>query len=187
MEIEQEAMLEIMPRLAGKLVLDLACGTGRWGKIAQAEGANCVLGLDNSFAMLQHGVLADCALSDMTALPLPTGSFDVVICGLAVGHLPTEKFRVTLCEIGRVLKEGGEVVLSDFHPFQAWSGAKRTFEGQDGKTYAIEHYIHRYSDYHMAARQAQLQIIEVREPVYQHGMPVVLVFRLTKKGLYDTH
>src|SRR5262245_56079694 len=92
MEIEQESMLRLLPDLANRDVLDLACGTGRYAAIAHQRGARSVLGTDNSLAMLragsQVGVQAHFAESHMASLPISSRSFDVVLCGLALGHLP---------------------------------------------------------------------------------------------------
>jgi SAM-dependent methyltransferase len=55
MQLEQDAMLQLMPDMRGKWVLDLACGTGRYGLIALEQGAAGVVGVDNSPDMLQPG------------------------------------------------------------------------------------------------------------------------------------
>src|SRR5437764_64541 len=55
MEIEQAAMLRLMPTLTDRVVLDLACGTGRYGRIATQAGAAQVVGVDNSVPMLEAG------------------------------------------------------------------------------------------------------------------------------------
>ena len=111
------------------------------------------------------------------AIPLPDASVDVVICGLALGHLP--EIEESMCEIGRVLKSGGIALISDFHPYQYLNGARRTFRGSDGRVYEVEHYVHLVSDYHHVGMQAGLNITGILEPAYE-GMPVVLVMRFQK-------
>src|SRR5215468_1484054 len=56
MEIEQESMLRLLPDLADRDVLDLACGTGRYAAIAHQRDARNVVGTDNSLAMLRGGL-----------------------------------------------------------------------------------------------------------------------------------
>jgi arsenite methyltransferase len=52
---------------------------------------------------------------DMTALPFPDASFDVVTSALAVHNLPTaEGRRRALGEATRVLRPGGRLLLADF-------------------------------------------------------------------------
>jgi len=191
MEAEESAMVSLLPELAGQVVLDLACGTGRYGLLAQERGAKAVIGLDNSQAMLRANPLEVRALSTSEALPLAGSSVDVVLCGLALGHLP--RLEPTMREISRVLKSGGAALISDFHPFIFLSGQRRTFTAPDGQTYAVEHYPHLYADYHRAVREAGLHIERVVEPRLgqdatvrfadddtRAGTPVIIVYHLTK-------
>src|SRR5262249_38697865 len=87
MEAEEAAMKSLFPTLAGQVVLDLACGTGRYGLLARDSGAGLVIGLDNSPAMLHANSLPYRALATTEAVPLADHSIDVILCGLALGHL----------------------------------------------------------------------------------------------------
>ena len=69
MEIEQSAMLQLLPDVENKVVLDLACGTGRYGLIAQEKHAAQVYGFDNSFAMLAAAAIADVSLATTGSYP----------------------------------------------------------------------------------------------------------------------
>lgn len=176
MQAEQQAMLDLLPPLARQTVLDLACGTGRYGLIAQERGAACVLGLDNSAAMLSANPLARRVQATTEAIPLASRSLDGIICGLALGHLP--RLLPSLNEMARVLKPHGWVLVSDFHPFIFLNGAQRTFRAPDGRVYAVEHYAHLYADYQQAAVQAGLSTEAVREPALpDQAVPVVIVYR----------
>jgi malonyl-CoA O-methyltransferase len=161
MRTEEAAMRSLLPDLSARIVLDLACGTGRYGLLAQEQGAALVVGLDNSAAMLAAGALQHTALATLEALPLPGNAIDVILCGLALGHLP--RVGPALSEMGRVLRPGGLALVSDFHPLVAFSGGQRTFVAPNGRTYAVEHYPHLYADYHRAGREAGLQIVDVIE------------------------
>lgn len=183
MQVEEAAMLDLLPPLTGQTVLDLACGTGRYGLIAAGRGAAAVISLDNGAAMLARNPARWRALASSEAIPLPDAAVHGVLCGLALGHLP--QLAPSLREISRVLKPGGWALVSDFHPLLYLSGRRRTFTAPDGQTYAVEHYPHLYSDYHAAAQPAGLLITAVAEPRRQppsavHDLPVVLVLRLQK-------
>ncbi|MEP7290740.1 MAG: class I SAM-dependent methyltransferase [Chloroflexota bacterium] len=183
---EQAAMLDLMPPLAGQVVLDLACGTGRYGLLAQARGAKYVLGIDNSAAMLNLNPLVNRVQSTSEAVPLANHSVDLVICALALGHLP--RLQPSLSEIGRVLKPGGIALVSDLHPAIALAGGQRTFHGSDGQLYAVEHYVHVIDDYQRAGQAAGLQIDALQEPALDSASgagssPVVIVFRFRKPAL----
>jgi malonyl-CoA O-methyltransferase len=43
MQTEQIAMLDMLPDVSGRVVLDLACGTGRYSLLARARGASRVI------------------------------------------------------------------------------------------------------------------------------------------------
>lgn len=186
MEAEQQAMLDLMPTLAGQAVLDLACGTGRYGWLAKEHGAARVVEIDNSRDMLVANGLRDRAQATSEAIPLSSGSIEVVLCGLALGHLP--RLQQSMDEIARVLKPSGTALVSDVHPFVALNGGARTFRGSDGKAYAVEHYPHLYGDYQRTAAQAGLAIDMVLEPTMDSTAgapttaPVAIVFRFYKRG-----
>lgn len=180
MEIEQTAMLSLMPDMTHLRVLDLACGTGRYGLIAQSSGASLVIGIDDSYAMLKQSPLASLCMGSMARIPLATACMDVVLCGLAVGHYPD--LNEIMAEIARVLVPDGVAVISDFHPFQYLSGARRTFSIGE-KTFEVEHYPHLYTHIQHATSRSNLMIEEIGEPILeQQEFPVVLVYRVRKSA-----
>jgi ubiquinone/menaquinone biosynthesis C-methylase UbiE len=111
--------------LAGKTVIDVGCGTGRhWEKIL-GRGPATLVGYDVSAGMLArlktkyphatvHRASAEC-LSDAQG-----ASCDVIVSTLAVSHV--ESIEAALAEWARVLRAGGDVLLTDFHPAAAATG-----------------------------------------------------------------
>lgn len=186
MQAEEQAMRSLLPSMPGCSILDLACGTGRYALIARQLGAGRVIALDNSEAMLRASTLMGAACATTEAIPLADQTVDGIICGLALGHLP--RLDPTFQEMGRVLKPGGWLLLSDVHPFIFLNGAQRTFQAADGRTYAVEHYPHLIADYHAAAQAVGLSLEALAEPVLQAGVvapvtstvPVALVLRWRK-------
>jgi len=189
MEVEEEAMLMLLPRLEGCTCLDLACGSGRYLLHQKKQEAELIFGTDSSHEMLLKAKEAcqtmGLSRSDLLYLPFSSQSFDVVTCGLAVGHV--ENLKQAMREISRVLVNGGIVVYSDMHPIGALVGWQRDFISSDGKTYVLEHHIHLYSAHVQACREAGLTIDMVLEPLsgsrgdprYSH-FPLVLVIRAVK-------
>lgn len=106
-----------VPLVAGKVVLDVACGAG-YGSALLARQARSVHGVDISAQALAHAtatyagaagnlqfVAADCG-----SLPFGDGSFDVVVSFETIEHIAgQERF---LDEIARVLRPAGVLVLS---------------------------------------------------------------------------
>lgn len=183
METEETAMRQLLPDLSGQVVLDLACGSGRYGLLAAQQGAKLVIGLDNSPAMLAANRQPRLALGTTDAIPLPDQSVDVILCGLALGHVP--QLAPSIREMGRVLTGDGLALISDFHPLAAFAGGQRTFRAGNGKLYAVEHYPHLYADYHRAVHAAGLAIIEVIErgaDTIETAAPIVIVYALRKPG-----
>jgi len=180
MAVEQGAVLDLLPDVAGAIVLDLACGTGRYAKLARARGAAAAIGLDLSPEMLRTGagVATGVARGDLASLPFRTGAVGVVICGLAVGHL--QRLDGAIGEMGRVLAPRGTLLYSDFHPSAYRAGQRRTFSA-DGARYAVEHHVHSHSAHLAACRAAGLDIDAVRELGGGNGVAAVLVIRARRR------
>ena len=120
--------------LRGRVVADIGCGTGRhWAKILSYRPARLV-GYDVSSGMLdilqkkypqaetylfQGGLLSE----------LPTGSVDVVLSTLTAAHIPD--IVGALKEWTRILKPGGEMIITDYHPAALARGGQRTFRAGD--------------------------------------------------------
>jgi len=182
MALEQRAVLELLPEVAGRATLDLACGSGRYLKQLIQRGAARAVGVDLSLPMLirARAISTLLAQADLLALPLTASSFDVIVCALAIGHVAD--LARALVEIGRTLVPGGVLVYSDFHPFGVLAGWKRTFRADDGRDIAVRHHVHLYEDHLAACRAAGLTIEDVREPriEFEHkwrGYPAVLAIR----------
>jgi SAM-dependent methyltransferase len=99
----------------GQAVLDVACGTGIVARVAadRLGGAGRVVGLDLNPAMLAvaRRVRPDVEWQqgDAAALPFPDGSFDAVLCQMALMFFP-DRTRA-LREMGRVARAGGAVAV----------------------------------------------------------------------------
>jgi malonyl-CoA O-methyltransferase len=187
MELEESALLDMLPAVLGASALDLACGSGRYLKRLLLRGASPVVGLDSSPPMLAHAraITPNLVNADLLSTGLRSSAFRVVTCGLALGHV--QDLRRAMIEISRVMAPEGALVYSDFHPFGSLLGWKRTFRGSDGREYVVRHFTHLYSDHVAACAAAGLHIEEVREPQinFEHrwrGYPALLVIRARKTG-----
>ncbi|MCW2752642.1 MAG: class SAM-dependent methyltransferase [Marmoricola sp.] len=75
--------------LAGARVLDVGAGTAVAGSAALRLGAASVVASDLAAGMLhqREGRIA-AVVADLTRLPFPDASFDVVTAAFCLGHLP---------------------------------------------------------------------------------------------------
>ncbi len=194
MRAEERALLELLPEARGKIALDLACGSGRYARILHERGAAKIFALELSAEMLAHSknIHALFLQGTLEKLPMPANFFDLIVCGLAIGHI--ENLSPAINEISRTLKRGGAFIFSDFHPRLALAGARREFSA-NGARFAVQHFPHLYADHAAALRAAGMQITGVREPIIGkdiqenfdgaakwRGYPGALVIRAEKIG-----
>jgi ubiquinone/menaquinone biosynthesis C-methylase UbiE len=104
------------PIVAGRAVLDIACGTG-YGSALLAQHAARVTGADLSQPALDHARARYAAVpnlefrpADCAALPFPDASFDVVVSFETLEHIAAQE--PFLDEVRRVLRPAGLLVLS---------------------------------------------------------------------------
>jgi demethylmenaquinone methyltransferase/2-methoxy-6-polyprenyl-1,4-benzoquinol methylase len=101
----------------GERVLDLATGTGDLAFAAAAREA-AVVGLDLAPRMIRLARAKPGAagvrfvIGDMSALPVPPSSFDVVTTGYGLRNVPD--LDRAIAEIARVLRPGGRFLSLDF-------------------------------------------------------------------------
>ncbi|MDI4633402.1 class I SAM-dependent methyltransferase [Pelomonas sp. V22] len=168
---EQSAMLELLPPMAGQCALDLACGTGRYSRLLAQRGASSVIACDFSPGMLGHASPAlQRVRADMMYLPFRTASFDLVLAGLAVGHAPD--LGRWLEGVAAVLKPGGHLLYSDFHPDAARAGMTRSFVDTEQRLHVLQHRAYELLQHREAATAAGFEmesLIEVR-PGEGHGL-----------------
>jgi len=104
------------PLVAGRTVLDIACGAG-YGSALLARTATRVTGGDISPETLDHARRRYAAIgnldfrqADCAALPFADASFDVVVSFETIEHIAAQETFVD--EVRRVLRPGGLFVLS---------------------------------------------------------------------------
>jgi ubiquinone/menaquinone biosynthesis C-methylase UbiE len=134
--LDQGVFAELMGNVnvKGKVVADIGCGTGRhWPALFQNHPAG-LTGYDVSDGMLKRLKLK---FPDADTIQI-TGNFlediaddtyDLIISTLTVAHI--ENLEEALLEWCRVLKPGGDIIITDFHPTALAAGGKRTFQYQN--------------------------------------------------------
>lgn len=193
--LERPETESLLPPLAGKDVLDLGAGKGYYAALATAQGARSSVALDITFEMLRGGHRPAVA-ADAAALPLRSGSFDVVIGALLLSFV--SDLEEVLLEVARVLRSGGVVLLSDLHPVASARGWSRSFTGPSGERLVLNAPPPPLLRVEQALNAAGLGIAERREPVIDgrladefqragrkdfetlRGTPLLALFRASK-------
>lgn len=106
------ALLASLGPCAGRRVLDLGCGKGRFAERLGARGAK-VVGLDVSAAMLASARGFQRVLGSARRLPFAGGAFDAVVAVEIFEHLSATSLGAVLNEVRRVLRPGGVVAVVD--------------------------------------------------------------------------
>jgi SAM-dependent methyltransferase len=154
--------------LSGRLpgvALDAACGTGRFAELLARQGHQ-VIGVDSSPDMLAYARRrvpdGEFHLAELDRLPLPDDSADVIVCALALVHVP--RLQPVLAEFARVLRSGGDLVISDIHHELVTRGSVITARGPAGEPCITATYRHHLGDYLRAALSLGLQVKRCEEP-----------------------
>jgi ubiquinone/menaquinone biosynthesis C-methylase UbiE len=147
------------------VALDAACGTGRFAEFLAARGHQ-VIGVDSSPDMLAHARRrvpeAAFHLAELDRLPLPDDAVDVIVCALALVHVP--RLQTVLTEFARVLRPGGDLVISDLHHELVTRGSVITARGPAGEPCIAATYRHQIGDYLRAALSLGLHVRRCEEP-----------------------
>ncbi|QDT46586.1 Cypemycin methyltransferase [Symmachiella dynata] len=128
MYIESYGLLDLAGDLAGKAVVDLACGEGFYSRLLKHGGAQRVLGVDSSQGMIdlarkqeveqQAGI--EYQLSDVREMG-HTGEFDLAVAAWLLNYASTTEQLEAMCQaVSGCLKPGGRFVTINSSPLIDW-------------------------------------------------------------------
>lgn len=113
--------LQLIGAVKDKVILDAACGPGKYAEILLAQGAQ-VTGFDLSPRMIELAKKRNPDAGNFFVHDLAQpfhhaqdNSYDLIVCALAMHYL--KDWPPTIKEFYRVLKPHGTLVLSFEHPF----------------------------------------------------------------------
>ncbi len=131
--IEENTLLGLMPNLADKSILDLACGEGIYSRLARKKGAGLVVGVDISPQMIQLAILEESMsplgirylVLDASELP-QIHSFDYVMGAYLLHYAQNRSQLNGFCSsIARNISNQGEFVGLIMNPSNPVSNYSR--------------------------------------------------------------
>jgi len=151
--LEHRTLAPLLLELAGKTVIDVAAGTGRWAAYCSARDAHAIA-IDSCREMLEQSS-SPAIQADAARLPLPDSCADITICAFALGYAPA-----AFAELARITRPGGTLLVSDVHPEALASGWTRSFR-HNGAIIEVAHERYSLSD----LRSPALHLINLEEPL----------------------
>ena len=161
-----EALLQRLP--LPSRVLDAGTGTGRWA-LRLAAGGSEVTGIDASLPMLElarqkaerAGLPLHFEVGDLQqTLPFPDCYFDLVLCALALCHVPD--LRGPIGEMARVTAPGGHLLITDFHPQAVANGWDTTIHRRS-EAYTLPTARHTRDGYLQALETGGCEVMDVED------------------------
>ncbi len=183
--LETEILRDLLSKadVTNKVVIDIGVGTGRhWSELA-SHGPRSLHGVDISPEMLGRlrERFPDAAVYERRSTRLDAfsdASVDLIVSSLMLGHV--REVGDELREWTRILRDGGQIVYTDFHPQALRAGAKRTF-GYRGRTFEVESHCHTVPALRSLFDSVHLETTGFQEKAHE-GTPLVLGFRLRKRA-----
>lgn len=174
--VEEQLALPLLDGLAATRVLDLGAGTGRYAIRFAARGAQ-ILAIDQSEAMLAiarqtaetAGVQIEFVQQPLEMpIPVTAESFDLVVSALVFCHIPN--LALLVAETWRVLRPGGHILVTDFHPAAIAAGWRTQFTNESG-TFLLPTSLHTPEHYLTILQQAGFQVQTVLEALVRDTPP----------------
>ncbi len=164
--VEEPLVDRLLGRLSPAATLDLGTGTGRHAlRLARRGWALTALDASPEMLRIAHRRAADehlpveCVLASLTGgLPFANERFELVICALTLCHVPD--LVGALRAIERLIRPGGHLLITDFHPDAHAHGWRSWFIDADVR-YAVPNIAHTRSDYVRAIAMAGLRPLEI--------------------------
>jgi SAM-dependent methyltransferase len=128
--IERYTLLRLAGDVAGKAVIDLACGEGYYTRELRRQGAARVVGVDLSREMIglaqaeeaREPLGVEYRVGDVRALDVP-GEFDLAFAAYLLNYARTAEELTQMCRaVARALRPGGRFVTANNNPAEPPSG-----------------------------------------------------------------
>src|SRR5499427_5598553 len=122
--LERYTLLRLAGDVAGKAVIDLACGEGYYTRALRRQGAARVVGVDLSHAMIglaeaeeaRRPLGVEYRVGDVRTLEVP-GEFDLAFAAYLLNYAHSAEKLAQMCRaVARALRPGGRFVTANSSP-----------------------------------------------------------------------
>lgn len=184
--------------IRNKRVADIGCGSGRhWNKIFQRKPLT-LTGFDVSSGMLNRlqakfPEAYTCKISDNLFSTTADDTYDVIISTLTVAHI--ENIEEALQAWCRILKDNGDIIITDFHPDALDFAGKKTFE-YHARQIEVQNYVHYVHDIEKILVRKGFYVVKRTEKIIdewakhyyvaKNALPVYKKFK-NSKIIYGIH
>ncbi len=186
--LEEKAARSMLKGTYFDTILELGCGTGKNTQWLVKKCDN-LIGLDFSEEMIakakQKIQLNNVGFKQQDlkeVWDIPKSSIALVSCSLVLEHI--EDLNLIFKKVSAVLKNNGEFYLGELHPFKQYSGSKARFDN-GSEIQDLEVYTHHISDYLDAAKNNQLDLLDLKEWFDEDdrtNIPRLVSFRFKKNN-----
>jgi len=167
LDLDEIVFSELLRKIntENKIIADIGCGTGRhWKKIFDKHPKS-LTGFDVSEGMLnklkeKFPSASVKKIDDNSFAKEPGNYYDIIFSTLTVAHI--ENIREAIFAWSRIIKNGGDILITDFHPTLLSYGGKRTFTSNQ-KKFAVVNYVHSVEDVKNILRDADFFVINEME------------------------
>lgn len=174
LELDRALCQEILATLSLKAgtIVDVGCGTGRHWPALLSRSPVRLAGYDVSTGMLdrlRHKYPdAEIHLISGTELTgMDDGTCDLVLSTLTIAHI--SELSSALAEWNRVLRPGGTMLITDYHPAALAKGGQRTFRFGE-RLIAVRNHVHPLPHLRSVCHRLGLIEISLIERAIDDGM-----------------
>lgn len=165
-DLDRTVMVQTLAGRPFGTILEVGCGTGKNTPLL-AEIGQWVTAVDFSAGMIAQAKAKITAptvtfqVADITQpWPIANQSQNLITCNLILEHIADLGF--VFAEASRSLAPGGQLFISELHPFKQYQSSQARFQ-QGGQTTLIPAFVHHISDFLVAAEQNSLALVALNE------------------------
>ncbi len=164
-QIEEPIVKRILKKYSRGKALDLGCGTGRYSLYLDSLG-HSVTGVDISKDMIRlaqkKSKKVQFIQGDISNLSFEDNKFDLMVSGLAIHYV--KNLEKAINEFARVLRPGGQLIISSIHPWMVALGAHAEFHDKNSGWGFIKDNVLWHSSYIEAFNKSSFRIVQCYEP-----------------------